>query len=117
MPLTAAGLLLLLLKVLVRLAVALFGCYTAFEIRTYAIREYGPLIHECATTQTQSVSGLAALRRELSASQRLPLSLRLAALASRTCSVLPALRSVQRRAVPGRLRSTLPVVSLGADHR
>jgi hypothetical protein len=38
-----------LLLFALRVAVTLFGAYTAFEIRTYAIREYGPLIHECVS--------------------------------------------------------------------
>ena len=46
-PFSTAAYLFSIVLPLVRIAVTLFGCYTAFEIRTYAIREYGPLIHEC----------------------------------------------------------------------
>lgn len=28
-------------------AIVLYGAYAAFEIRTYAIKDYGRIIHEC----------------------------------------------------------------------
>lgn len=36
-----------LFKTLARGFVIAFAAYSAFHIRTIAIREYGPLIHEC----------------------------------------------------------------------
>ena len=37
----------LLVVLVLQLVVVLFACRSAFEIRTFAIKEYGRLIHEC----------------------------------------------------------------------
>lgn len=61
-PASSSSILQALLLWVVRLALVAVGCYTAFEIRTYAIKEYGPLIHECAPSSSPARAGASSSR-------------------------------------------------------